>query len=147
MHTHVSVTVLDVEETDRLSFMPYMFGDDFRVAEMQIYALARQHLPELGCSAWHFIRLPQGGGYMMPDTGNVLLVNSENWFDRTVSADAAGIILTMMAITKRCAHHHACCEHISGSTALTQLYMNRDAQLWHFIDVHPERAAIYAALD
>lgn len=147
MQTQTRAVVLNVEETDRLSFMPYMFGDDFIVAEMQIYALARLLLPELGYSAWHFIRLPQGGGYMMPDTDRVLLVNDENWFDSTVSADAAGIILTMMAITKRCAHHHACGEHISGSTALTQLYMNRDAQLWNFIDAHPERAAIYAALD
>ncbi len=28
---------------------------------------------------------------MMPDCGRVHLVSSENWFDRTVSADAAGI--------------------------------------------------------
>lgn len=31
---------LNVEESDRLSFLPYMFGNDFMLAELQIYALA-----------------------------------------------------------------------------------------------------------
>jgi hypothetical protein len=30
--------VLNVEESDRLSFMPYMFGTDFMLAELQVYA-------------------------------------------------------------------------------------------------------------
>lgn len=33
--------VLNVEECDRLSFMPYMFGNDFMLAELQVYALAK----------------------------------------------------------------------------------------------------------
>lgn len=32
---------LNVEESDRLSFMPYMFGMDFMLAELQVYALAK----------------------------------------------------------------------------------------------------------
>ena len=32
--------VLNVEESDRLSFMPYLFGTDFMLAEVQVYALA-----------------------------------------------------------------------------------------------------------
>ena len=43
---------------------------------------------------------------MMPDCGRVHLVSSENWFDRIVSADAAGIILTSPAINRRLAAHH-----------------------------------------
>lgn len=30
--------VLNVEESDRLSFLPYMFGNDFMIAELQVYA-------------------------------------------------------------------------------------------------------------
>ena len=51
-------------------------------------------MPEYEGGFWHFIRLPDGGGYMMPDGDRFHLVNGENWFDRTVSADAAGIIVT-----------------------------------------------------
>jgi hypothetical protein len=36
---------------------------------------------------------------MMPDCGRVHLVSTENWFDRIVSADAAGIILTSWPLT------------------------------------------------
>ncbi len=37
--------VLNVEECDRLSFMPYMFGADFMLAELQVYALAKKWMP------------------------------------------------------------------------------------------------------
>ncbi|AUA54372.1 hypothetical protein CWQ24_30185 (plasmid) [Klebsiella pneumoniae] len=72
----------------------------------------------------------------------VHLVSTESWFDRTVSADAAGIILTSLAVNRRLAAHHD-----SGNPALTHLYMLRDAQLWNLITFHPECNAIYAALD
>lgn len=34
--------VINVEESDRLSFLPYMFGNDFMLAELQLYALAKK---------------------------------------------------------------------------------------------------------
>ncbi|HBQ0220017.1 TPA: antirestriction protein, partial [Klebsiella pneumoniae] len=37
--------VLNVEESDRLSFMPYLFGTDFMLAELQVYALAKKWMP------------------------------------------------------------------------------------------------------
>ncbi|MDX7543102.1 antirestriction protein, partial [Serratia marcescens] len=80
-----------------------------------------------------------GGGYMMPDCGRVHMINCEKWFDRTVSADAAGIILTSLAIKRRCWTHHDC-----GHAALTRLYILRDTQLWNHITFHPECNAIYA---
>lgn len=89
---------LNVEESDRLSFLPYMFGNDFMLTELQVYALAKKWMPEYNGGFWHFIRLSEGGGYMMPDCDRVHMINGENWFDRTVSADAAGIILTSLAI-------------------------------------------------
>ncbi len=85
---------LNVEECDRLSFLPYLFGLDFLYAEASVYTLAKKMMPEYEGGFWHFIRLPDGGGYMMPDGDRFHLVNGENLFDRTVSADAAGIIVT-----------------------------------------------------
>ncbi|EAY4772597.1 antirestriction protein [Salmonella enterica] len=134
--------VINVEESDRLSFLPYLFGDDFMIAEMHVYALASKMITGYEGGFWHFIRLPDGGGYMMPDGDRFHLVNSENWFDHTVSADAAGIILTSLAINRRMWTHHEC-----GNTALTRLFQMRDAQLWSHIEFHPECNAIYAALD
>ncbi|HHZ6073688.1 TPA: antirestriction protein [Escherichia coli] len=133
---------LNVEECDRLSFLPYLFGNDFLYAEAYVHALAQKMMPEYEGGFWHFIRLPDGGGYMMPDGDRFHLVNGENWFDRTVSADAAGIILTSLVINRQLWLYHD-----SGDAGLTQLYRMRDAQLWRHIEFHPECNAIYAALD
>lgn len=74
---------LNVEECDRLSFLPYLFGLDFLYAEAYVYALAQKMMPEYQGGFWHFIRLPDGGGYMMPDGDRFHMVNGANWFDRT----------------------------------------------------------------
>ncbi|QAU89139.1 DUF1472 domain-containing protein [Escherichia coli] len=132
----------NVEECDRLSFLPYLFGNDFLYAEAYVYALAQKMMPEYQGGFWHFIRLPDGGGYMMPDGDRFHMVNGANWFDRTVSADAAGIILTSLVINRQLWLYHD-----SGDAGLTQLYRMRDAQLWRHIEFHPECNAIYAALD
>ncbi|CSX74894.1 putative antirestriction protein [Shigella sonnei] len=97
---------LNVEECDRLSFLPYLFGNDFLYAEAYVYALAQKMMPEYQGGFWHFIRLPDGGGYMMPDGDRFHMVNGANWFDRTVSADAAGIILTSLVINRQLWLYH-----------------------------------------
>lgn len=109
--------ILNVEEIDRLSFLPYLFGNDFLYAEAYVYALAQKMMPEYQGGFWHFIRLPDGGGYMMPDGDRFHMVNGANWFDRTVSADAAGIILTSLVINRQLWLYHD-----SGDAGLTQLY-------------------------
>ena len=77
-----------------------------------------------------------------PDGDRFHMVNGANWFDRTVSADAAGIILTSLVINRQLWLYHD-----SGDAGLTHLYRMRDAQLWRHIEFHPECNAIYAALD
>lgn len=139
---HAHSVALQVCESDRLSFLPYVFGDDFLPAEMQVYALADRHLPQYTGGFWHFIRLPEGGGYMAPDCDRVHLINADNWFDKTVSGDAAGIVLTALAINRRCWLHHD-----RGNAGLVKLHMQREEQLWHYIEMHPERADICCALD
>ncbi|HFN5743502.1 TPA: antirestriction protein, partial [Escherichia coli] len=97
---------LNVEECDRLSFLPYLFGNDFLYAEAYVYALAQKMMPEYQGGFWHFIRLPDGGGYIMPDGDRFHMVNGANWFDRTVSADACGIILTSLVINRQLWLYH-----------------------------------------
>lgn len=43
---------LNVEECDRLSFLPYLFGNDFLYAEAYVYALAQKMMPESGTCYW-----------------------------------------------------------------------------------------------
>ncbi len=63
---------------------------------------------------------------MMPDGDRFHLVNGENWFDRTVSADVAGIILTSLVINRQLWLYHD-----SGNAGLTHLYRMCD------VYVHP----------
>ena len=51
--------VLNVEESDRLSFMPYLFGTDFMLAELQVYALAKNGCLNTGRLLAFY--LPAGG--------------------------------------------------------------------------------------
>ena len=51
---------LNVEECDRLFFLPYLFGQDFLYVEASVYALAKKMMPEYEGGFWHFIRLPGG---------------------------------------------------------------------------------------
>jgi hypothetical protein len=67
-----------VSESDRLLFLSYLFSEDFLLAEMQVYATADRYLPEYNGGFWHFIRLPDGVGYMAPDFEQVHLVNTDN---------------------------------------------------------------------
>ena len=133
---------LHVCEADRLSFLPYLFGDDYLLAEMQVYATADRYLPQYTGGFWHFIMLPAGGGYMAPDCDRVHVVNDDNWFDKTVSGEAAGIIVTLLAINHRCWLHHD-----RNKAGLVQLFMQREQQLYDYIETHPERADILRALD
>ena len=94
-HAH-SIT-LQVCESDRLSFLPDMFGDDFLSAEMQVYSLADRYLPQYTGGFWLFIR---------------------------------------------CWVHHD-----RGNAGLVQLLMQREEQLWNYIETHPERGDIIRALD
>ncbi|CAI2534906.1 Antirestriction protein [Serratia ficaria] len=79
---------------------------------------------------------------MAPDFDEVHLVNADNWFDKTLSGDAAGIVLTSLVINRRCGFHHD-----RGNAGMVQLYMQREEQLWAYIETHPERADICRALD
>ncbi|MDM6832067.1 antirestriction protein, partial [Escherichia coli] len=92
---------LNVEECDRLSFLPYLFGNDFLYAEAYVYALAKKMMPEYQGGFWHFIRLPDGGGYMMPDGDRFHMVNGANWFDRTVSIRRQLVLPTRANYTGR----------------------------------------------
>lgn len=75
---HARQTMLNVEESDRLSFLPDLFGNDFLAGEMQVYALAEKHITDYCGGFWHFIRIPEGGGYMMPDGDRFHLTNPDN---------------------------------------------------------------------
>ncbi|RLM11785.1 antirestriction protein [Gibbsiella quercinecans] len=139
---HAHSVALQVCESDRLSFLPYLFASDYLLAEMQVYATAERYLREYNGGFWYFIWLPDGGGYMAPDLDRVHLANVNNGGDNTLSGDAAGIVLTSWVINSRCWFHHD-----RGNAGMVELYMHREEQLWAHIKTHPECSDICRLLD
>ncbi len=59
---------LNVEECDRLSFLPYLFGNDFLYAEAYVYALA-QKKNDAGISGRLLALHPPAGRWRLHDAG------------------------------------------------------------------------------
>ncbi|ELY3637719.1 antirestriction protein [Cronobacter sakazakii] len=131
-----------IEGAQRLCFLPDLFGGDFVFAESMIYAFADRYCPDYRGGFWNFYRLPDGGGYMAPDVDTLTLDNAGNWFNETVSGNAAGFILTALVLNHRCWHHDS-----RGNGALCAHMAKRHTQLMSFVEYHPERALIWRALD
>ncbi len=58
---------LNVEECDRLSFLPYLFGNDFLYAEAYVYALAQKN--DAGISGRLLALHPPAGRWRLHDAG------------------------------------------------------------------------------
>ncbi len=58
---------LNVEECDRLSFLPYLFGNDFLYAEAYVYALAQKN--DAGISGRLLALHPPTGRWRLHDAG------------------------------------------------------------------------------
>ncbi len=131
----------NVVECDRLSFYR-ICSERFSVCRGVCVRAGAKMMPDIREASG---TSPPAGWWRLgttPDGDRFHMVNGANWFDRTVSADAAGIILTSLVINRQLWLYHD-----SGDEGLTQLYRMRDAQLWRHIEFHPECNAIYAALD
>ncbi|EMR6375504.1 antirestriction protein [Escherichia coli] len=57
---------LNVEECDRLSFLPYLFGLDFLYAEASVYALVR--IPLYSITDWHRSPISDSHPFDQPGT-------------------------------------------------------------------------------
>lgn len=75
---YVKPVTLNIEKCDRLSFLPYLFGQGFLYVEASVYALAKKMIPGYEGGSWHFIRLPNGDGYMIPGGDHSYTVNGAN---------------------------------------------------------------------
>ena len=115
----------------RQAFLAYLFGDDAHAGEQYWYMLINRMLPDCPCETWHFVAFPDGGGYIvpLPPEGNVFLtIRGLRGTDYTVSADAAGIILTTGI------HLHC----LKGNDEMMQFCRTRHSQLMAFAGMHPE---------
>jgi len=133
---------MTVNPESRMGFLPMLFSEDFIRAESNIYSYADRYIKNYTGGIWLFYNLPCGGGYMAPDMGSVTVCNPENWFEREMSADAAGIFITAIVLNHRSWMH----SHHDEEELCTH-HCQRYEQLMSFVETHPERELIMRALD
>jgi hypothetical protein len=130
------VTAKLIDDSDRLIALPTHFPHFYSITENAIYACLGSLCEEYTGGFWDFFELSNGGFYMAPKTDKKFHITcSGNFFDDTVSADAAGIIA--------CLHAYS---HLSFQTQDDNI---ADAfhQLREFADSHAEGQLIFAAID
>jgi hypothetical protein len=96
-----TIAAVRVDEHRRTEILPHYLGRQMFLGEVMVYATLDSMCSEYDGGYWEFYELSNGGFYMAPAKDEPLrLMVSGNGFDGTVSADAAGIIATLMALNQ-----------------------------------------------
>lgn len=125
-----------VADSLRMQFLPQLFGARLMLhGEGLVYGFMRAMSDAYTGGMWDYYVLPNNARYMAPrDTMQFRLV-SPNGYERTVSADAAGVIMTLMALS------HASFEDRTDTCA------ENFHRLREMLFKHPEAAEILAITD
>jgi hypothetical protein len=125
-----------VPEHLRPEFLPKHFGLNATLkVEVSIFGWMESLCPAYKGGFWEFIELSNGGAYMRPAHADFYDLRVEtNGFHAQVSADAAGLIATTMALNMLIWQGH-------------KNLLSKYEQLRDFIPHHSEHPAILNALD
>lgn len=84
--------------SERIGFLPQYAGGNFIRYEMLTYALMENACKSYSGGLWNFYELSNGGFFMAPDMeGPLDIVWPDNFFEGSMSAEAAGIGISLMA--------------------------------------------------
>jgi hypothetical protein len=104
--------------------------------ESRIYDQFREIAPGYDGGFWEFVDLSNGGGYLAPAGETFLIDQPSNYFQGTVSADAAGVIVTLYVLSE-----------LSFKYPEEPLFADHFHQLRDFAAEHAEAALIFSAID
>lgn len=137
-----AVTATIVPENQRLAFLPKYFGPGLVLmeAEALVFGHLRSLCPEYQGAYWEFYELSNGGLYMAPRLPGSLSLRVEgNGFSGAMSADAAGIVATLFALSYLSFKYQ---DAPVGSRCGDHYHQLRD-----FASEHPEARLIFRAID
>ncbi len=127
-----------VTENRRADFLPGLFGlEHLMVAENTLYGLMEWLSPhDYGGGFWDFCEYEGKPLYVVPTSKDRYRITCDtNGYEGEVSADAAGIIATLFALS-----------HLSFRYE-SDLLVERYARLHAFAAEHPEASEIFQAID
>ena len=88
-----------LDEKQRMEFLPKYAGKNYLRFETCVYALMDRASRQCQGGFWTFFELSNGGFYMCPDQSQEFLMTWEgNYFEGKMSADSAGVAVTLMAL-------------------------------------------------
>jgi len=126
-----------VAPSRRAVILPHYAGHHMLTLERLIYQAMREYAPDYQGGCWIMWELSNGGFYMAPggrdETYSMQCVG--NWFDDTMSADAAGIVACLVAFNRLAWHTRH------------QRFIDLYHQLRDFALEHDEATKIMAAID
>ena len=97
-HKTKHITKTECPHDLRLDFLPQAVGKRFLQYESLTFAFMDKACEAYQGGLWNFYSLSNDGFYLAPDIeGDVHLKWEENYFDGTMSADAAGISISLLA--------------------------------------------------
>lgn len=141
------ITATSVPDEMRLSFLgryfePHHFGSDLMYRlENLVYAMLLTLAKDYRGASWNCYSLSNGGFYLAPAlVGKLSLCNPRNGFEATVSADAAGVITTLLALKR-------IMEEAVASGMQVKALALRFQELRAFAREHFEAASILRAVD
>lgn len=126
----------EIPEMNRLNFLPRHLNKAYIKFEMTIYTVMLNFCPDYKGGYWDYFDLSNSGFYMAPlDKRQYRLIIKDNGFDRFLSADASGIVVTTFALNR-----------IIEQTKSND-YLEKKLLLLEFVKQHKESAQIFAAID
>ena len=130
------ITNKPVALCDRPNFLPKHAGKAFLRYEMLAFDIMGKACQDYHGGMWDFFELSNGGFYMAPDSEKCFrLIWEDNWFDGELSADAAGIGVSLMAQSWLSSATHS--ESLAG----------KFHQLRGYAMQHAEASAIFGFID
>lgn len=100
IHEEAPISRRLVREDQRLGFFPKYAGKYFLQLEAMIFQTMDRLCPDYNGGMWDMWELSNGGCYLSPDLPDiqVRMVCEGNCFEGTLSTDAAGIVVSLVAI-------------------------------------------------
>lgn len=131
-----TITRTECPESLRMEFLPNAVGNQFFRYEQLTFAFMDKACPAYDGGYWNFYSLSNGGFYMALNIDNRLKLQwPDNYFEDEMSADAAGIGVSLMA------QNTLACKAPS-QRIIEQYYALRD-----YAAQHEEAAMIYRFID
>lgn len=131
-----SLTSKIVPEAARLSMLPRYFGRYMLAVESAIYDALGELCESYQGGFWNYYTVSNDSFFMAPvGASSFKLVCAGNWFEGELSAEATGIVASLIGINRACWQYR------------DQQLIDRFYALREYALIHPEASQIMAAID